>query len=302
VVRVLDTGGDGGFWGKPEDIYLRTATQTISLAGAWHYHPAQDLALIPRNPIPGGTQNQPAMLYNAMIAPLVPYALKGVIWYQGESNADRAYQYRTLFPALIQDWRTQFGQPELPFLFVQLASFGPQQAQPADYAWAELREAQSLTLRQPRTGMAVALDLGNPDDIHPLNKQDVGRRLALEARRVAYEDKAVISSGPTYKSMKVEGNTVRLAFDHVGSGLTLKDTTGPHLKGFAIAGADRKFVWAKGQLAGNTLVLYSDEVPAPVAVRYAWGNSPFVNLYNKENLPASSFRTDTWPGITESKK
>ena len=302
AVRVVDTGGGGGIWGKAEDLYLKTASQTVSLAGPWQYHTAQDVALIPKNPFPNGAQQQPTMLYNAMIAPLVPYALRGVIWYQGETNAERAYQYRTLFPALIQDWRTQFGQKELPFLFVQLASFGPQQAQPADYAWAELREAQTMTLTQPRTGMAVALDLGNPDDIHPLNKQDVGHRLALEARRVAYADKAVISSGPTYKSMTVDGNRIRLQFDNIGSGLVLKDATGPYLKGFAIAGADRKFVWAQGRLEGNTLVLYSDQVPAPVAVRYAWGNSPFVNLYNKENLPASSFRTDTWPGVTANKK
>ena len=302
TVRVVDYGGGGGIWGKPEELYLKTASQTIPLTGPWQYQPAYDPATVPKNPFPGGTQNQPTMLYNAMIAPLVPVALKGVIWYQGESNAGRAYQYRTLFPALIQDWRTQFKQPDLPFLFVQLASFGPQQPQPADYEWSELREAQSMTLQVPRTGMAVALDLGNPEDIHPLNKQDVGHRLALEARRVAYADKAVISSGPTYKSMKVEGNKARLTFDHVGGGLVLKDATGPHLKGFAIAGADRKFVWAQGKLEGNTLVLYNDQVPAPVAVRYAWGNSPFVNLYNKENLPASSFRTDTWPGITEGKK
>lgn len=302
TVRVVDTGGGGGVWGKPEELYLKTAAQTVPLAGAWQYQTAYEPASIPKNPFPGGTQNQPTMLYNAMIAPLVPYALKGVIWYQGESNAERAYQYRTLFPALIQDWRTQFKQPELPFLFVQLASFGPQQDQPADYAWSELREAQLMTLAQPRTGMAVALDLGNPKDIHPLNKQDVGHRLALEARRVAYDDKAVISTGPVYKSMAVEGNRIRLQFDKVGDGLVLKDGSGPYLKGFAIAGADRKFVWAQGKLEGNTLVLSSDQVPQPVAVRYAWGNSPFVNLYNKENLPASSFRTDTWPGVTEGKK
>lgn len=302
TVRVVDTGGGGGIWGSPEELFLKTTTQTMPLTGAWQYQTAFDPASIPKNPFPNGTQNLPTMLYNAMIAPLVPYTLKGVIWYQGESNAGRAYQYRTLFPALIQDWRTQFGQKELPFIFVQLASFGPQQDQPADYDWAELREAQSLTLQQPRTGMAVALDLGNPDDIHPLNKQDVGHRLALEARRVVYEDKTVISSGPTYKSMKIDGNKVRLTFDHAGGGLVLKDTSGPHLKGFAIAGADRKFVWAKGQLEGNTLVLYSDEVPTPVAVRYAWGNSPFVNLYNKEGLPSPPFRTDTWPGITEGRK
>jgi sialate O-acetylesterase len=302
AVRVVDTSGDGGIWGKPQELYLKTPTQTISLTGPWQYQTAYDPTSVPKNPFPSGIQNYPAVLYNAMIAPLVPFGLKGVIWYQGESNAERAYQYRTLFPALIQDWRTQFGQPDLPFLFVQLASFGPQQAQPADYDWAELREAQSMALQVPRTGMAVALDLGNPDDIHPLNKQDVGHRLALEARRVAYGEKDVISSGPTYRSMKVEGNKARLTFDHVGGGLVLKDTSGPHLKGFAIAGADRKFVWAQGKLEGNTLVLYNDQVPTPVAVRYAWGNSPFVNLYNKENLPASSFRTDTWPGITEGKK
>jgi sialate O-acetylesterase len=159
-----------------------------------------------------------------------------------------------------------------------------------------------MTLTQPRTGMAVAIDLGNPNDIHPLNKQDVGHRLALEARRVAYGDKEVVSSGPTYKSMSVDGNRIRLQFDNVGNGLVLKDSSGPYLKGFAITGADRKFVWAQGKLEDNTLVLYNDQITTPVAVRYAWGNSPFVNLYNKENLPASPFRTDTWPGITQGKK
>ncbi|GAA3998223.1 sialate O-acetylesterase [Hymenobacter fastidiosus] len=298
TVRVLDTGGEGGFVGGPDSVQLTTATRRLSLAGEWQYQPAYDPAGVPQSPFPNGAQAEPAAIYNAMIAPLLPYALKGIIWYQGENNAPRAYQYRTLFPALIQDWRTRWGQGDLPFLFVQLAGFMPDQAQPADYEWAELREAQLRTLAVPHTGMAVALDLGDPNDIHPRNKQPVGERLALAARRVAYQDSGVVHSGPLLQDMRVQGNTVRLRFSQTGGGLVLKDATGPYLRGFALAGADRKFVWAQGRLEGQELVLYSDQVATPVAVRYAWGNSPFPNLYNTEDLPASPFRTDDWPGLT----
>ncbi|TGE15922.1 sialate O-acetylesterase [Hymenobacter elongatus] len=252
----------------------------------------------PQHPFPTSGQAEFPSIYNAMIAPLLPYALKGIIWYQGESNVSRAYQYRTLFPALIQDWRTRWGQGNLPFLFVQLAGYMRDQPEPAEYEWAELREAQLRTLAVPSTGMAVALDLGDPNDIHPRNKQPVGERLALAARRVAYHDSGVVASGPLLQAMRVQGNTVRLRFSQTGGGLVLKDPAGPYLRGFALAGADQKFVWAQGRLEGQELVLYSDQVPTPVAVRYAWGNSPFPNLYNAEGLPASPFRTDDWPGLT----
>ena len=301
AVRVEDTGGGGGFGGKPEAIYAEAGGQTISLAGDWPYQTAFDTRNRPKSPFPGGPQNTPTALYNAMIAPLVPYAIKGVIWYQGESNASRAHQYRTLFPAMIQDWRSQWGT-DFPFLFVQLANYMPDKDQPDDYNWAELREAQTMTLAVPKTGMAVAIDIGNPDDIHPRNKHDVGKRLALAARKVAYGDNQVVYSGPLYESMTTAGNQIRLKFKNVGGGLVLKDLSGEYLKGFAIAGADQKFVWARGELDGNTLVLRSEGVPKPVAVRYDWGNSPFPNLYNREGLPASPFRTDEWPGITHGKK
>ena len=294
AVRVMDTGGGGGIWGSPEKLRLEIGGQQLPLAGLWQYRPAFDIATQPRNLFPDGLQSAPSALYNGMIAPLGPYALKGVIWYQGESNADRAAQYRRLFPALIIDWRAQWQQPQLPFLFVQLAGYQQDQPQPTNYPWAAMREAQARTLALPATGMAVTIDLGDPLDIHPRNKQDVGKRLALQARRVAYADNTVVASGPTFSKLTVEGSRVRLTFRNVGGGLVLKDPGGPLLRSFAIAGADRKFVWAQGRLEGNTLVLSSLAVPAPVAVRYAWSNSPFANLYNQAGLPAAPFRTDSW--------
>ncbi|MBC8085203.1 MAG: sialate O-acetylesterase [Hymenobacter sp.] len=234
----------------------------------------------------------PSGLFNGMIAPLIPYALKGIIWYQGESNVGRAEQYRTLFPALVRDWRQQWGA-ELPFLFVQLANYTATLPQPADSDWARLREAQTAALTLPRTGMAVAIDLGDATDIHPANKQDVGHRLALVARAVAYADQRVVAAGPAFQAMRVEGNTVQLDFGQVGAGLRVKDP-GPTLRGFAVAGADRQFHWATATLRGKTVVLTSAAVPAPVAVRYNWANNPDGNLYNRDGLPVAPFRTDTW--------
>ena len=302
TVRVVDNGGGGGVWGAAADLHLITATRTLPLSGSWQYRPAFDPATRPPNPFPGGPQMVPTALYNGMIAPLVPYALAGIIWYQGETNAPRAYQYRTLFPALIRDWRAQWKVPALPFLFVQIAGYQPNGNEPVESAFSELREAQQLALALPATGMATAIDIGDSASIHPLNKQEVGRRLALVARRAAYRESRTVASGPVFSHLAVEGNTVRLSFDNQGTELVLKDLGGPYLKGFAIAGADRRFVWAQGQLEGNTLVLHHPAVPAPVAVRYAWGNMPFINLYNREGLPALPFRTDTWPGLTAGKK
>jgi len=233
-----------------------------------------------------------AGLYNGMIAPLLSYAIAGAIWYQGESNADRAYQYRRLFPAMIQDWRRAWGEGDFPFLFVQLASF-IQEWSPKT-CWAELREAQTMTLSLPKTGMAVAVDIGDPRDIHPKNKQEVGRRLALAAQVVAY-NKKVVYSGPMYEFMRVVGNRVRLHFKHAEGGLVAK---GGPLKGFEVAGEDRKFVAAAARISRDTVVVRSRKVPRPVAVRYAWADNPGCNLYNKSGLPASPFRTDDWPGVT----
>ncbi len=299
AVRVVDTGGGGGIHGDAKEFYADMGGRQLPLAGEWQYQSAVDTRTMPRPPFTTALQNAPATLYNAMIAPLVPYAIKGVIWYQGESNAGRAYQYRTLFPAMIKDWRGRWGY-DFPFLFVQLANYMHDKDQPADYEWAELREAQAMALSLPNTGMAVTIDIGNPDDIHPRNKQDVGLRLAAAAHKVAYGEKGV-HAGPTYQSMTVEGNKVRVKFANVGSGLVVKDKYG-YVRGFAVAGADKKFVWARGYPDGNDLILYSDEVQTPVAVRYAWSNNPDGNVYNREGLPAVPFRTDDWPGVTVAKK
>ena len=249
----------------------------------------------PRPPIGPGHPWQPAGLYNAMIAPLIPYAIKGAIWYQGESNADRAYQYRKLFPAMIYDWRRSWMQGDFPFLFVQLANFMKIDPLPVESAWAELREAQLMTLALPNTGMAVIIDIGEANDIHPKNKQDVGRRLARWALAKTY-DLDIVYSGPIYKSMAVKKNRIVLRFDHVDDGLTTKD--GGPLKGFAIAGQDMKFVLAKAEIKNNKVVVWSDKVTKPIAVRYAWANNPVCNLYNSAGLPASPFRTDHWPATT----
>jgi sialate O-acetylesterase len=249
----------------------------------------------PREPFGPGNPHAPAGLYNAMIAPLIPYGIAGVIWYQGESNAGRAYQYRTLFPNMIKNWRKDWGLGQFLFLFVQLANFMQTKPEPGDSAWAELREAQLMTLALPNTGMAVIIDIGEADNIHPKNKQDVGKRLALWALANTY-GKKLVYSGPIYKSMKIDGNSIVLSFDHVGGGLVAKG--GEELKGFAVAGVDKKFVWADAKIVGDTVVVSSDQVAEPAAVRYAWADNPVCNLYNKEELPASPFRTDDWPGVT----
>ncbi len=244
--------------------------------------------------------HQPSCLWNGMIHPLVPFAIRGVIWYQGENNADRAFQYRTLFPAMIQDWRKAWGAGNFPFLFVQLAAFHDPKPEPADATWAELREAQTMTLALPATGQASAIDIGDPKDIHPKNKQEVGRRLAIIALKNAYGKMDVVWSGPMFESAKFDGDRVRIAFKHVGGGLASKD--GAAVKGFAIAGEDRKFVWADAAIDGPTVVVSSPKVAKPVAVRYAWADYPECNLMNKEGLPANPFRTDDWPGLTDKER
>ena len=253
----------------------------------------------PRPPWPPfgpGHKQAPAGLYNGSILPLAPYALRGVIWYQGENNADRSYQYRKLFPALIADWRQVWGQGDFPFLFVQLA---PYSRYGKSSSLPELQEAQLLTWKTaPNTGMAVTIDLGEEKDVHPKNKQDVGLRLGLLARALVYGEK-IVCSGPIYDAMRIEGDRVRLSFKRVGGGLTAK---GGELQGFTIAGADKKFVPAKAEIDGREVAVSSAAVKAPVAVRYAWASFPRCNLYNKEGLPASPFRTDDWPAMTRDKK
>jgi sialate O-acetylesterase len=246
-------------------------------------------------PRPPGRPWMPSGLYNGMLAPLAPYAIKGAIWYQGESNATRAYQYRRLFPTMIRNWRAIWGQGDFPFLFVQLAAFGPNAPTLGESDWAELREAQTTTLRAvPKTGMALAIDYGTYDDIHPRKKEPVGARLALAARSIAYGEKLTFS-GPMYDSMKVEDGRISLRFKHTGKGLEARDG---ELKGFLIAGEDRIWREAKAEINGKRVVVSSPEVLKPVAVRYAWAKFPACNLYNKDGLPASPFRTDDWPGVT----
>lgn len=242
--------------------------------------------------------NRYSVLYNGMIAPLIPYAIKGAIWYQGESNAGAAYKYRELFPTMIRDWRERWKQGDFPFLFVQLAPWQPKPDMPPPGTWAELREGQLLTaLNCPNTAMAVITDCGDTMDIHPQRKEPVGGRLALAAQAVAYGRKMVYQ-GPVYKSVKFRGNTATLYFDSVGAGLEAKSG---ELKGFTIAGEDQKFVDAQAQIVGSTVVVSSPEVAKPVAVRFGWLNCPDVNLFNKNGLPATPFRTDDWPGVTQPK-
>jgi sialate O-acetylesterase len=248
---------------------------------------------------------RPSNLYNAMIAPIVPYGMKGVIWYQGEGNSSRAGQYRSLFPALIADWREHWGQGDFPFLFVQLANFRAQEPEPVDASWAELRQVQLETLRMPKTGMALAIDAGEADNLHPGDKWTVGRRLSLAARRVAYGED-IVFSGPIYDSMVIEDSKIVLKFKHIGSGLVSSD--GEPLRHFAVAAKGGRFVWANAEIAGDTVVVWSDDVAEPAEVRYAWQSNPEnVNFYNAEGLPASPFRTDEraftghdkWPGVLD---
>lgn len=241
----------------------------------------------------------PSWAYNGMIAPLIPFAIRGAIWYQGESNSGRAFQYRTLFPALIQDWRNAWGEGDFPFVFVQLANFGRRAPEPGASPWAELREAQLMTLSLPKTGMAVAIDIGDSANVHPLNKQEVGRRLALAALGVAY-GKDIEYSGPIYRSMTVRDGKVHLRFDHAAGGLATSDGSQP--KGFSIAGADGAFRWASASIEGDEVVVMNPTVLEPVMVRYGWADNPACTLTNHEGLPASPFRTDTLPGVTAGKK
>ena len=253
------------------------------------------------DPNQANNPNRASVLYNGMIAPLLPFPIKGVIWYQGESNAPRAFQYGKLFPAMIADWRKSWGKGDFPFLFVQLANYVSDKqkpdhpTEPEESAWAELREAQVKALSLPRTGMACSIDIGDPRDINPRNKQEVSRRLAQLAFKIAY-GKKLSASGPTFKSMKVNGHEVQLEFDNVGEGFVVR---GDRLTGFAIAGVDKKFHWADARTEGNSVIVSSPLVPEPLAVRYAWADNPNCNLFNKDGFPAVPFRTDDWPSVTK---
>ena len=296
AVRVMDTGGAGGINGSPESISLHCSqSDVIPLAGDWKYQVSLNIKDIPQMPVNTANEpNIPGFLFNAMLNPLIPYSIKGAIWYQGEANTGQAYQYRELMPLMIKDWRDHWGY-DFPFYMVQLASFTVQQTAPVDATWAELREAQTRTLHLENTGMAVTIDIGDAFDIHPKNKQEVGRRLALAARAQTYGEK-ISYSGPMYDTYQIEGNKIRIYFKHTDGGL--KTLNNEVIKGFTIAGIDHKFYWANAVIEGNTIVVSSPEVTFPIAVRYAWADNPICNLYNGANLPASPFRTDDWPGIT----
>lgn len=295
ALKITDTGGGGGLYSAAKDVYLTSGNTMISLAGDWKIKftevTPEDNSLNPND--------YPTLLFNAMIHPIVPYGIKGVIWYQGEHNADRAKQYQRLFPNLITDWRNQWKLGDFPFLWVQLANFREPVEIPSESTWAELREAQTMTLKLPNTGMASAIDIGDAIDIHPRNKQDVGKRLALNALKIAY-GKDILSTGPTFSAINIKGNEVTVKFNNTGSGLNVKNKYG-YINGFSLAGADGKFFWAEGTLLNsNTIILRSKQVSVPVAVRYGWADNPDdLNLYNSEGLPANPFRTDKLPGITE---
>lgn len=295
AIRIVDNSGGGGIYGDVADLKLILGTKIIPLDGKWRYK-----VIVVKTSL--SPNSYPSLLYNAMVNPLVPYAIQGVLWYQGEANVWRANQYKKAFPLMITDWRTKFKQGDFPFYFVQLSTFNEQNGNSkVGSRWAELREAQAETLKLPNTGMAVTTDIGNAKDIHPTNKQDVGLRLAAIALNNVYSKKQIYS-GPTYKAQKVEGDKIILSFDNIGSGLSTSDNT-DNVKGLEIAGADKVFHSAKAIIKNNTIIVSSENVKNPVAVRYGWADDDTeINLYNKEKFPASPFRTDNWEMITANEK
>jgi sialate O-acetylesterase len=298
AVRVFSGFYSGGMIGPNAEMIIHPAddhNQSFTLSGPWEFNIENNMGLteppaLPALPFGDNMQNCPTMLYNGMIYPLLPLPIKGAIWYQGESNAGRSYEYRTLFPALIVDWRNQWKKDDLPFNFVELANFQPKSDEPGDSDWAELREAQRMALKLVNTGLASAVDIGEAMDIHPRNKQEVGRRLALNAFATTY-GYDIVPMGPIFSSALQEVDKIRVFFEYKGSGLVAKDG---ELTGFEIAGEDKKFVWAEAYIENNTVVVKSPIVTRPVAVRYGWANNPIISLYNAQGLPASPFRTDNW--------
>ncbi|UII25315.1 sialate O-acetylesterase [Fulvivirga maritima] len=284
AVRVVNSWDNKVRIGKPGKVWLKTDDEKINLEGKWKY----SNNIEPKVPNVEFYNWKPGFLYNAMIAPLSGYGLKGFIWYQGENNAGQHEYYEDVFKALITDWRVHWKQEYVPFLFVQLANYLQRQDVQPESDWAYLRDAQTGALELPNTGMATIIDIGVAEDIHPRNKQDVGKRLWLAARKVAYNDD-IVYSGPMYKSIQVNGNKAEISFTNIGSGLKVK---GDILDGFIIAGADGKFYKAKAELNGDKVLVSSDQVSEPKAVRYAWADNPNATLYNKEGLPAVPFKTD----------
>ncbi|MBK7476406.1 MAG: hypothetical protein IPI11_10515 [Haliscomenobacter sp.] len=294
AVRIVDNGGGGGIYGDTADMKLFVGETVIKLSGDWKFHVESIKKVTNENSLP-------SLCYNAMINPLIPYAFQGVLWYQGESNSGRSYQYRKAFPLLINDWRQKWNNLNMPFYFVQLATFNTSGNSNEGCGWAELREAQTMTLSIPNTGMCVTTDIGIPWDIHPTNKQDVGKRLAAIALNNIY-NKKMICSGPIYKSMEIKDDQVILSFDDIGTGLFTPDKYG-YIKGFEIAGKDSVFHYAKAFIKGKTIVLFSEKVENPVAVHFGWvGDASDCNLFNREGFPAVPFRTDEWKTVTKDEK
>jgi sialate O-acetylesterase len=291
-VRMAYLWGGGGFNPPAQEMFIFDGNEKISIAGIWKYK----IDMEPSLPKIHNYQYYPTFLYNAMIHPLLPFGLKGFLWYQGEANDTLAYNYRTIFPLMINDWRIRWQQTYLPFLYIQLPNFKKRHTEPMESEWAELREAQAMALAQPNTGMVCSIDLGEADNIHPKNKQDVGLRLALLAEKNVY-NKDGVASGSMFRSFKLDGNTIRISFTENGLGLKTTDNQPP--REFTIAGVDKKFYNAKAQILGNEIIVSSDKVTNPVAVRYAWSDNPDCNLINAEGFPAVSFRTDQWKGITQ---
>jgi sialate O-acetylesterase len=291
AVRVTDTGGGGGIHGDANLVYVQPqGAARRALAASWKFRTATVTVAMQDD------KNQiETLLFNQMVLPLQPYPLRGVIWYQGESNAntsEQAHRYRDQFATLIRAWRADWEQPDLPFLWVQLANFRSGADTATHSPWAMLRESQSRTLSLPATAQVVTIDIGNPTDIHPRNKQEVGRRLALAARHVSYGE-SLVFSGPVYRTAKFDGGNVHVEFDAQGSALAVRG--GQAVQGFEVAGDDHRFHPAHAVIAGNSVVVSSDAVAQPRAVRYAWSDNPEqANLLNREGLPASPFRTDDW--------
>jgi sialate O-acetylesterase len=300
TIRVFKVKPDGGFLAKPDDLRLALGDgSVIPLSGEWKGKVAVDAR--PPHPLPVGFENLPTMpgvIQNGMLAPIVPLSIAGAIWYQGESNAERAYQYRRLLPAMIADWRRLFGQGDFPFYIVSLPAFKHRSDVPVEDSWAEMREAQALAAKNVRNScLAVTIDTGDPESIHPVDKKEAGERLALCALGEYYGRK-VPHSGPALSSVEHLPGAMKLLFDHVDGGLVVK---GEKPGEFSIAGADRKWYWADARLEGNAAIVSSKSVPEPKAVRYAWQANPAATLFNGAGLPAAPFRTDDWPGVTEGK-
>ena len=299
TIRVLKIKPDGGFMSKPEDLHLVLGDKSnVPLAGAWRGQISVDAR--PPQPLPIGYQNWPVMpsvLYEGVLKPVAPLSITGALWYQGEENSPRGYEYRKVLPAMIADWRNLFGQGNFPFYIVSLPEFKPRSATPVDGdEWAETRESQAITAATvPNSCLAVTIDTGDPDNIHTKDKLPVGQRLAYCAL-AKYYGKHVVYEGPTLTSFERLPASIRLHFAHTDGGLVAK---GDKLQEFTIAGEDHKWYWADARIDGDTIVVSSPSVPNPKEVRYAWQSNPAANLFNGAGLPAAPFRTDTWPGITQ---